>query len=280
MIFDFYNKFGALNSAAVFEAFSRGLKKHGHTVYEHSGMGDVAVIWSVLWAGRMVGNRSIWNLYRNNKKPVIVLEIGAIKRDITWKIGINGINSGSYFAENKNDDRRKLLGMNLAPWKNSGNHILICNQHDRSLQWESNPSLKDWTHFAVNEIRKYSDRPIKIRMHPRCPYSFNFSEKNVQRSTEKNILDEFRDAWAVVNYSSNPGIESVLHGIPAFVGAKSLAAPVANLDLSKIENPLRPDREQWLNDLAWTEWTLDEIASGIPQEHLLYHLQFSRITGS
>ncbi len=281
MIFDFYNKFGALNSYPVFEAFGKGLKKHGHTIQEHSGLGDVAVIWSVLWAGRMVGNKAIWNLYRSNKKPVIVLEIGAIKRDVTWKIGINGINLNCYFANtNRTDERRNQLGMKLYPWKQNGNHILICNQHDRSLQWESNPSLRDWTHNIVREIRKYSSRPIKIRMHPRCPYSFNFSEGNVYKSTEKNILDEFQHSWAVVNYSSNPGIESIINGIPSFVGDRSLAAPVANLDISKIENPLRPDREQWLNDLAWTEWTIDEMSEGIPQQYLIDYLQFSKITGS
>lgn len=280
MIFDFYNKFGALNSGPVFDAFAQGLKKHGHSVQEHSGTGDVAVIWSVLWAGRMSGNRSVWNHYRNNNRPVIVLEIGAIKREVTWKIGINGINLGSYFFGNgKNSDRRNNLGMNLHPWKTSGNHILICSQHDRSLQWTDNPSLKDWTRSMISEIRKYSNRPIKIRMHPRCPYSFTF-DNSVYKSTEKNILNEFQNAWAVINYSSNPGIESIIHGIPAFVGHKSLAAPVANLDISRIESPLRPDREQWFNDLAWTEWTTDEMVKGIPQQYILDYLQFSKITGS
>ena len=45
MIFDFYNKFGALNSAPVFDAFEKGLTSQGHTVTNHSKNGDVAVIW-------------------------------------------------------------------------------------------------------------------------------------------------------------------------------------------------------------------------------------------
>ena len=32
--------------------------------------------------------------------------------------------------------------------------------------------------------------------------------------------------------------------------------------------PLRPDRTQWLNDIAHTEWTLEEIAGGEPSKHL------------
>jgi hypothetical protein len=48
-----------------------------------------------------------------------------------------------------------------------------------------------------------------------------------------------------------------------------LAAPVANLDLAQIENPLRPDRTQWIEQLAHTEWTTAEIESGVPLQRLL-----------
>ena len=40
-------------------------------------------------------------------------------------------------------------------------------------------------------------------------------------------------------------------------------------DLSQIENPLRPDRTQWIEQLAHTEWTIPEIESGIPLRRLL-----------
>jgi hypothetical protein len=281
MIFDFYNKFGALNSAVVFDAFEQGLIAQGHTVTKHSKNGDVAVIWSVLWSGRMRENQSIWNYYRKQNKPVIVLEIGGLVRETTWKIGINGINQGSYFVPNGQDDTRKnQLGLNFKPWKNNGNEILICTQHDKSQQWEGNPPLKDWTTNIINEIRKYSQRPIKIRSHPRCVFYPNVYDTRIIKSTERTIEREFNTAWAVVNYSSNPGIESILNGIPAFVSNKSLASPVGNLDFKNIENPDRPERTQWLNDLAWTEWTTDEMAKGIPQKLLVPYLQFSNITGS
>jgi hypothetical protein len=281
MIFDFYNNFGALNSAPVFDAFEQGLTSQGHTVTKHSKNGDVAVIWSVLWSGRMRENQAIWNYYRKQNKLVIVLEIGGLVRGTTWKIGINGINQGSYFAPNGQDDTRKnQLGLNFKPWKTNGNEILICTQHDKSQQWDGNPSLRDWTTKIIKEIRQYSQRPIKIRPHPRCVVYPNMPDTNIIKSTERTIEREFNTAWAVVNYSSNPGIESILNGVPAFVSNKSLASPVGNLEFSNIENPNRPDRTQWLNDLAWTEWTIEEMAKGIPQKLLVTYLQFSNITGS
>jgi hypothetical protein len=62
----------------------------------------------------------------------------------------------------------------------------------------------------------------------------------------------------------------VIAGIPAFVGADSLAYDVANHDLANIETPLMPDRENWLVNYAHTEWTVDEIRSGIPFKRLTF----------
>jgi hypothetical protein len=281
MIFDFYNKFGALNSAPIFDAFEQGLRNQGHTITKHTRNGDVAVIWSVLWSGRMRENQAVWNHYRKQNKPVIVLEIGCLVRGTTWKVGINGINSGSYFSPTGQDDtRKKQLGLNLKPWKNQGTEILVCTQHDKSQQWEKNLPLREWTAGVISEIRKFSQRPIKIRPHPRCVFNPGIFDSKVTKSTERDIEKEFNSAWAVVNYSSNPGVESIINGVPAFVDGKSLASPVANLDLKNIENPNRPERSQWLNDLAWTEWTVEEMSKGIPQKLLIPHLQFSSITGS
>jgi len=277
MIFDFYNQFGALNSNSVFDSFEKGLIKHGHEIHHHTGKGDIAVIWSVLWFGRMRNNQTVFDTYRSQGKPVIVLEIGNLIRDkspdgkdpkATWKIGINGINLPNYFVRDKNDERFNQLGLNVKPWKKSGEHILICSQHERSEQWRTMPPSDVWVNEAIDKIREHSDRPIRIRPHPRFPLRRNF--KNNSTLSHYAFQQDLNTAWAVVNHCSNPGIEAVLNGVPAFVSEISLAAPVANTDYSMIETPLRPDRKQWSNDLAWTEWTQQEMLDGIPQD-LIFH---------
>ena len=76
-------------------------------------------------------------------------------------------------------------------------------------------------------------------------------------------------AWAVINVNSGAGVNAVIRGTPLFAHASSLASPVAGLDWSQIEQPLRPDRDQWFQDLCHTEWTLAEIASGQALARLL-----------
>ena len=129
---------------------------------------------------------------------------------------------------------------------------------------------------TAKEIRDYTNRQIIIRPHPRCRIqSIEHYVKDVVIQYPKKIVgsyDDFDfhvdDAYAVINWSSNPATHAIINGIPAFVGPASLAYDVANIDLKDIENPIKPDRTQWLNDLAHTEWTVEEIKQGNPLKSL------------
>ncbi len=79
---------GPLNSKEVFAKFIKSLRASGEQVFENQQLpdGDVAVIWSVLWQGRMRKYKDIWERYRRINKPVIVIEVGGIKRNETWKM--------------------------------------------------------------------------------------------------------------------------------------------------------------------------------------------------
>jgi hypothetical protein len=278
MIFDSFRQHGALNSPPIFHAFEQGLIKLGHTISNQSMNGDAAIIWSVLWHGRMKPNQTVWKHYRSQNKPVIVLEVSCLKRDHTWKIGINGINLGSYIVPPAVDNSRaNQLALNLKPWRTQGEHIIICSQHGFSHQWRDQPSMDQWVKGTIDTVRQYTDRPIILRPHPR--FTVNTTRLDIKVS-KVSFKQDLVNAWAVINWNSNPGVESIIEGIPSFVGPESLASPVANLNLDQINNPAMPDRTQWLNELAWTEWTTEEMANSIPQKLLVDHLQLATITGS
>jgi len=279
MKFKLWDKYGALNSTDVFDAFRMGCRALGYAIVDDSNDADIDVIWSVLFNGRMAPNKTIWEKNRASGKPTIVLEVGGIKRNTTWKVGLNGINRDAYFGPaNNNSNRVHELGLTLKPWRTDGDYILICGQHDKSLQWQGMPSMSQWVMQTIDKIQSVSNRPIVFRPHPRCPLPHIENEfRNVKRQTPYHITGtyddfdiSFNNVWATVSYSSNPGIHSILEGVPAFVGPSSLAYDVANdIDfLHDIENPLRPERQQWLNDYAWTEFTVAEISQGLPIKRL------------
>jgi len=269
----------ALNAKEPYQAFISSLETNGFKVEKENMNSDAAVIWSVLWNGRMLPNKQIWEHYRQQGKPVIVVEIGGIKRGTTWKVGLNGINRDAYFGDNNNDDSRKhLLGLLEKPWRTDGEYILICGQHDKSLQWKNMPRMSNWFLNTYDEIRKHTDRPIIFRPHPRCRLEhIERGLKNVYRQEPRHVTNTYDDfdmgfdnVWATISYSSNPGIHSIIEGVPAFVSTHSLAYPAGNdIDfLHDIENPVMPDRTQWLNDYAHTEWTVEEISQGFPLKQL------------
>ena len=279
MHFSLFSEYGALNSKPVFEAFKHSLVQAGHTVTESNMHANVAVIWSVLFNGRMTGNKPVWDYYRKTGRTVIVLEVGGINRGTTWKVGLNGINRDAYFGPVGMDNSRVVQqGLSLKPWRKDGDYILICGQHEKSLQWRDMPRMSQWVMNTIETIQKYSDRPIVFRPHPRCKLdAIEHQYRNVYRQEPRKITGTYDDfdmgfdnIWATVSYSSNPGIHSILEGVPAFVSTHSLAYDAANdIDfLHDIENPVRPDRTQWLNDYAWTEFTVEEIAEGLPLKRL------------
>ena len=276
MKLEVWTQHGPLNSKPIFDAFIKSLRATGDEVILNTNSdADVAVIWSVLWQGRMRNYRQIWERYRQANKPVIVLEVGGLRRNKSFKIGINGVNRKADFANQEVDATRwPLFEHTLKPWKQTGDNIIILGQHDASEQWIGMPRMNLWFEQQIGQIRKHTNKPIQIRPHPRNPVSLDVNRyKNVSiarpimdRNTidDTNFKDTLKNAWAVVNHSSNPAMEAVMNGIPVFVSESSLCYDVGNHSLEDINNPRMPDRQHWANRLAYTEWFQDEIEKGLP----------------
>ena len=267
---------GPQNSKTIFKKFIQSLQKTGEDVQVNKQInGDVAVIWSVLWRGRMQGYKEVWDRYRNAGKPVIVIEVGGLRRNLSFKIGINGINRDADFANQEFDDKRwPLFKHELRPWNPTGELIVICGQHDASEQWKGLPRMSSRIEQQIAEIRKYTTRPILVRPHPRNVITFDENKfKNVKVRLPKRDYRTYDDTdfkatlertWAVVNHSSNPAMEAVMRGIPVFVSESSLCHDVGNIKLAEINTPAMPNRLTWTNQLAYTEWFEDEIEQGLP----------------
>jgi hypothetical protein len=284
MKFKIWEEYGALNSRPVFSAFKESVKSAGHVLLDSVRTvddADIHVIWSVLFHGRMSRNKDIWESCIRKNKPIIVLEVGGIQRGETWKVGLNGINRDAYFApKNNTNERSQQLGLKLRSWRDKGDHILICGQHDKSLQWKSMPRMSEWVMTTIETIQKHTDLPIVFRPHPRCRLdAIEHQYQNVYRDDPiklDNTYDDFnlsfKDCHAVISWSSNPGPQAIIAGVPVFCGPSSLAYDVGNTDLSNINSPNKPNRQQWLNDYAWTEYTIEEISNGIPLNFLTSRL--------
>jgi hypothetical protein len=273
MRFKLYRQYGALNSQPIFDAFALGAQSLGHSIVDDHE--DVAVIWSVLWSGRMSRNRQVYQQCRNIKKSVIIIEVGNLHRNHTWRISLNHINNLGEFANDRDLDstRPKKLGVNL---KDRGSDqrpdILIACQHSHSLQWEGMPPMKTWVENTVKQIRAKSQRKIIVRPHPRSLFGLDIPGVTLERprliSGSYDDFDIFYNYHCVINHNSGPAVQAAIQGVPVLCDSTSLASNLS-ITWDQIETPMMPDRQEWFLRLCHTEWTVEEISQGMPLARLM-----------
>ena len=199
----------------------------------------------------------------------------------------NGVfpNTGEYCDREIDTSRwitlSKDIGLSLKDYRTNGNHILLCLQ--RNGGWSMGGyDVVDWTAQIIKELRKYTDREIVIRAHPGDKGSKNYLSptnlikkigmlKKVRLSREgADLMDDLKNCWAVVNYNSSPTVGAAIEGYPVFVTdpERSQCKDIANLDLSKIETPNLPDRQQWIERLSMFHWNFNEISNGACWSHM------------
>jgi hypothetical protein len=169
------------------------------------------------------------------------------------------------------------LGIKLKPWRHGkGSDILICCQRDGGWSM-SGQVLMPWLVKTIQSIRKTSDRRIVVRFHPGDKNILahkrmitRYRLPNVTISHSPSILQDFDNAYCVINYNSSPTVAAAIEGIPTIVldPARSQAADVSHHSLTDIENIKEFDRETWIRKMAMMHWTLDELKDGTAWRHL------------
>lgn len=275
---------------ACLESFARGVSNLGHTVkietsYRYTPS-RVAVILG--WISNSGGGKNI------ELRRQIISEQALIKRHTMcidascWKyIDTNSLylrySIGGPFYDraeyaNANSTNAKWneisqqLGVRLQePKSNADGHILVCMQRDGGFAMKNlNPMA--WTQAKIQEIRRYTDRPIKVRPHPGAYNMKDFdslrSQWNKQQVTvlhpeESSLFDNLQGAHSAVFFNSSASVAAVCEGIPIFVDDRSCVSfAVANTDVANIESPEKFNRDQWLWDLAAAHWSDTEGAKG------------------
>jgi hypothetical protein len=268
----------ALNSIPIMQAILDSIRHAGHTIEQNGMDADAAVIWSALWSGRMAPNKRVYEHYRAQNKPVIIVDVGALYRGETWKIAVNHINRLGYYGhtENLDMDRPRKLKVSLAINLSKNPAILIAAQHRFSLQL-ANQNHEKWIMDQIEAIRAVSDRSIVVRPHPRSPLNIATLNQTITIEKPQKLADTYDsfdmhfDYHAVVNYCSGPGIQAAISGTRPIVGTYSLALPVS-VNVADLDKPYDIDRDQWLVEICHTEYTLQEITQGLWIKRIYSHL--------
>lgn len=176
-----------------------------------------------------------------------------------WHRVVKNENQHSVIRNVPSDRWKKLVEqdprLEWKGWKNYDKKILLVMPNPKACKYY-NVNYDTWVSQTQEQIKKYSDLPVEVRI----------KGSRTERNNGYTIHDAFDSGvFATVAFNSIAALESVLYGIPAFVSVPCAASPLANLDLSQLSNPNKPDREliaKQCHNIAYGQFTLEEIEDG------------------
>ena len=152
------------------------------------------------------------------------------------------------------DDRFMRTGTEIRRYT-PGENILLCPPSQKALSYW-NVDLQEWLESTVAEIKKYTKRPIVIR---------EKQKRHIRTNDDTMEMALSRDVHCMVTYNSIAAVEALILGKPVFVMGPNAAEPLANTDLSKINNPSMPSVEsvrELCCNLAYAQFTPGEMVDG------------------
>jgi hypothetical protein len=166
----------------------------------------------------------------------------------------------------------------LKDWRKDGDHIIY------AMQVPADTSLTGLDIFAAAQydlilLRKLTNRPIYISMHPDTKHGWGKSQFNDNKRSYDGFLkvvdltnsiiadcstqELFNNAWCTICYTSGSSFDSIANGIPVITLSQlSFMRPLSSISYYDINNPLIIDRLPWLSKIAYCQWTIDEVRSG------------------
>ena len=282
----------------ILDNFLKGVQNSGDTAIAHKSMdvitnADVALIQGFVHehgktSPHLVLRRTaVEEQQRRGKKSLIVdsnlflaYDSGNINRYLRYSF--NGVfpTTGFYFDTDVDPNRwtkiSSRLGIQMKPWRTSGNHILVCLQRNGGWSMRGYNSVQ-WANDTIATLRELTDRPIIVRGHPGDKKTRYFPQhKDVFLSSNPSIIQDLQGAWATVLYNSSPSVVSAIEGVPVFLTdpepEHSQSHEVSNTKIKRINDPKLFDREEWVQKLAMCHWNFEELASGEAWQHFRRYL--------
>jgi len=242
------------------EAFVAGLKACGYEVVcgfpgGTIGRDDVLVIWNRYGANHQLAER-----FERAGAAVLVAENGYLGRDrdgIQYYALARGGHNGSGTWPDGGVERWARLGVDLKPWRDGGDYILVAP--NRNFGSPTMVMPVGWGERTAKALEAAGHK-VRLRLHP--------GTKKPERSLEEDLAG----ARAVVIWASSVGVHALVAGVPVVCESqywicRSAAYRAWNKD--EADDEMRLDRFGAMRRMAWAQWTIEELAAGEPFRRLV-----------
>ena len=179
---------------------------------------------------------------------------GNVKSKFWHRITKNNLQHPGPIIE-RDSSRLEKIGFNFKPFT-KGRKILICPPSEKVMQLWKQPTPEEWTNKVIEELKKYTDRPIEIRLKPLR------SERITTKTIEAALQD---DVHCLITYNSIAATEALLNGKPAIALGPNAAQVLCNRKLSDVENLKIPKQDEiyaFVRHLSYCQFNEEEMRSG------------------
>jgi lipopolysaccharide biosynthesis glycosyltransferase len=155
---------------------------------------------------------------------------------------------------NRPFDRLEATGIKPAKFR-KGRNILLCPPSAKAMA-NFGLDLDKWLEEIVSVIKTHSDRPIIVRTKP---------SRRERVTTDTIEMALANDVHCLVTFNSIAASEALICGKPAFTLGPNAAQSLCYNDLTKIETPYIPTRDElmaWAAHLAYCQFTEAEMRNG------------------
>jgi hypothetical protein len=233
-------------------AFALGLARHGWSV--ESGPEWKASDLLVMWGVRQ---KMAMHDQARHGGQVCILERGYLGDRFKWtSVSFGGGLNGRAEFRGKLDDASRFArhhAHHLKAWRPfsplESRRALLIGQVEGDMSVDGK-DMRRWYRETTATLEAMGFR-VDFRAHP-----LQNGPKPV-----RTLAEDLARADVCVTWNSNAAVEAVLAGVPTYaLDRGSMAWDVTAHDLTI--TPFCPPRHFWLAELAWKQWTLDEMAAG------------------
>ena len=202
---------------------------------------------SIVW-GLIRGAREIMSQTRASGNDYFQLDNAYFGRNVYFRVTQNALQL-NFLPRNVLDNRYKYilgqLGKSILPWKKIRNGPIVICPSSNFMYLFMGTTLESWLKTVIEEIKKFSDRPIVIRYKELMP--------------SDDIDQVIGDAWCVVTHVSSAAIDALRLGIPVVTTA-SCAASSLSTHIQEIEFPNQSEgRDELFSLLAHGQFLQEEM---------------------
>jgi hypothetical protein len=222
-------------------------------------------VTGIIFAGVLRGNAHLFNMVKEQGLDFYYIDHAYFQRGYTrpyWmRITKNGFVQNSILPNADQSRYVKHFNYEFKDYNFKDKKNILVLPPSNVLSKVFNKA--EWEINTVNELRRYTDRPIVIRRKQGSSIDdllMNVIESKNVDVYEKSLEEEFEDAYCVVSFNSAATLDALRLGIPVICDKFCPAFPLTH-SFDQIENLQEKERLPLFSSLAHGQHTFEEASN-------------------